>query len=141
MLLLLLQPPNSLMKLMPDGASRCKRTVPTFEVGFEMWKVTFPCSIVHTRNPRKPPLGCKLVVAKRELLRFLLQIEEEVPVWLWSLALCALEPAAAAACLLLLLGCLWCFALSIDSFDFLNARRFMGNWHGFWDCIDFCGLV
>ena len=106
-------------------------------------EVTLPRSKVCTRNPRKPPLGCKLVVAKRELLRFLLQIEEEVPVWLWSLALCALEPAAAAAaaCLLLLLGCLWCFALSIDSFDFLNARRFMGNWHGFWDCIDFCGLV
>ena len=41
--------------------------------------------IVHTRNQIKPPLGCKLVVTKRALLMFLLQVEEEVPV-------CTLEP-------------------------------------------------
>ena len=67
--------------------------------------------IVHTRNPIKPPLGCKLVVTKRALLVFLLQVEEVVPV-------CALQPGfvrieaccyccclAAAACLLLLVCC------------------------------------
>ena len=41
--------------------------------------------IVHTRNQIKPPLGCELVVAKRSLLVFLLQVEAVVPV-------CALEP-------------------------------------------------
>ena len=40
----------------------------------------FSMHIVHTRNPIKPPLGCKLVVAKRALLVFLLQVEEVVPV-------------------------------------------------------------
>lgn len=54
---------------------------------------------MHTRNQRKPPRSCKLVVAKQELLGFLLQVEEEVPVCVLEpgLALCALEPGAAAA--------------------------------------------
>ena len=88
--------------------------------------------IVHTRNPIKPPLGCKVVVTMRALLVSLLQVEEMVPVcalepgfvrfeacccclaaaWLLPgcclllLVCCCFLSAAAAACLLLLLGCL-----------------------------------
>ena len=31
--------------------------------------------------------------------------------------------------------------LCVDLFDFLNARRLIGNWHEFWACTDFCGAV